>query len=198
MDAGNFSNLNFGNIGPSRFQKAPGPNVNQENAREIEDKGPRESVDLGSLPFLEVNRETLPSDVPVNPIIAGSVAPSKTDSFNLSGPLGLDALNGIESAKFSTEKAGLTAVNGPRSTAIFSVGGFTLASANPFNPVTLTRMPTTSVTTNGIESTQFVTSSGRVIGSDSGLTVKMPTTSITTFGLEDSQWLTTSGRTISL
>lgn len=199
MDAGNFSNLNFGNIGPSRFQKAPGPSPNQENTREIEDKGPRESVDLNSLPFLEVNQELLPADAPIESITAGGLAPGKTaESFNLSGPLMVDSVSGVNSQSFNTVGTGITALNGINSTSLFTLGGKTIASLSPFNPTAATRMPTTSVSAYGIESTSFMTSSGRVIDLGSPQAVKMPTTSVTTFGLEDSSWLTTSGRTIAL
>lgn len=201
FDAGNF-NLNFGQIGgPNRFPKAPGPNQNKPAEQRVEDKGPRDGVDISSLPMLQVNPEILPAD-PINdtPIIAGGLSSLSgvEPTFSPSGIIDLNAIGSLEAKKFSNVGVGLTAVNGLNSTSIFSLSGSTIASVNPFSPVSATRMPTTSVSTNGIEDTAWVTSSGRVVSLDGPSVVKMPTTSVTSFGLEDSEWLTTSGRRIAL
>lgn len=204
FDAGNF-NMNFGHIGgPNRFHKAPGPNPNKPADRGVEDKGPRDGVDLGSLPMLQVNPEILPADpINENPIIAGapglsSVAKSEP-LFSPSGIIDINTIGALDANKFNTNSGGgLTAVNGLNSTSIFSLSGSTIASANPFSPVTATRMPTTSIGAAGIEDSAWVTSSGRVVSLDGPTAVRMPTTSVSTFGLEDNEWLTTSGRRIAL
>lgn len=195
MDAGNF-NLNFGNVGgPNRFQKAPGPNQNQEAERAAEDKGPLDGVDFGVFSRPEVNLD-MPAEVPqlseevVKPGSLGKTEPT----FSLSAPLTLNSIGAVSSTSgISPVDTGITALNGINSTSLFSLGGKTLASVNPFNPVTLTSLPTTSVATNGLESTNFFTISGKPVGE-----VRMPTTSIGTNGLEDTSWTTFNGRTITL
>jgi hypothetical protein len=195
FDAGNF-NLNFGVGGTNRFQKAPGQ---RPEKREIEE--PRDGVDLGSLPFLQVNPEILPADpVNENPIIAGSSPVTRSEqSFSLSGPLMVDAVSGVGPSSLNTSGAGITALNGINSTTLFTLGGKNIASVNAFNPVTQTRIPTTSVATNGLESLELVGTSGRILATaDKKSVVPMPTTSIGYHTLEDTSWTTTSGRQISL
>lgn len=195
FDAGNF-NLNFGIGGPNRFQKAPAPGQKPGNDKTEE---PRDGVDLGSLPFLQVNQEFLPADpISETPIIAGAGSVARSEAVSSSpGLLDINTIGSVEN-QFKSLGTGITALNGINSTSLTGIGGTTLASLNPLQPVQAPRMPTTSVATNGLESTQFVTVGGKVIGASEPLAVRMPTTSVTTFGLQDSEWLTTSGRTISL
>jgi hypothetical protein len=195
FDAGNF-NLNFGVGGPNRFQKAPGPAPKPGNEKKIEE--PRDGVDLGSLPFLQVNPEVLPAD-PVNdaPIIAGAGTVARSESVSSPGLLDLNTIGSVEN-KFQNLGTGITALNGLNSTSLVGLNGVTIASVNPLQPVKAPRVPTTSVATNGLDSMEFVTVGGKVIGGSEPLAVRMPTTSVTTFGLQDTEWLTTSGRTISL
>lgn len=195
MDAGNF-NLNFGNVGgPNRFQKAPGPNQNQEAGREAEDKGPRDEVNFGAFSLPEVSQDvrTESANEPVEGTKPGNLGKTEP-TFSLSAPLTLNSVGAVSSTSgISPVDTGITALNGINSTSFFSLSGKTLASVNPFNPVTLTSLPTTSVATNGLESTSFFTISGKPVGE-----VRMPTTSIGTNGLEDTSWTTFNGRTITL
>lgn len=197
--AGIGNNFGFGNVGgPNPYNRPLNPNftpgdLGQSN-QNIE---PKESFELGqNFPRLEVNPEILPADVPTEPIIADAGAPKVTNNFSLSGPLGIDALNQVQ--KFSDIGTGITALNGLNSTVFTSVSGVNLASVNPLNPVAATRMPTTSVATNGLDSNVFITSSGREISLNAPLTVKMPTTSVFTNGLDSTSFTSVGGREYKL
>jgi hypothetical protein len=199
MDAGNF-NLNW-NVGPNRFNKAPGPNQNQtEDTRDAQDKGPRDEVNFGSFPLPLSNPEVRTTEqTPDAGLIAnpGSVAKSE-QAFSLSGPLALNSLSGVDST-LNIGGGGLTAVNGLNSTSFYTVNGVNVASVNPLNPSAGVKLPTTSVGAAGIEDTSWVTSSGRVISIDERPSVKMPTTSVDLVnGLESTELFTYNGNIVRL
>lgn len=188
----NFSR--FGNIGGPNFNRPLNPNLTPgEVGQSNQNVEPKESFTLGqNFPRLEVNPEILPADVPTEPIIADAGASKVTNNFSLSGPLGIEALNQVQ--RFSDVGTGITALNGLNSTSFTSVSGVNLASVNPLNPVAATRVPTTSVATNGLDSNVFITSSGREISLNAPLTVKMPTTSVFANGLESTSFTSVGGR----
>lgn len=195
MDAGNF-NLNFGNVGgPNRFHKAPGPNQNQETGRGFEDKGPRDEVNFGGFSLPETGRDirTESNNEPTEVAKPGNLGKTEP-TFSLSGPLMLNSVGAVSSTGLSNVDTGITALNGINSTTLFTLDGKTIASVNAFNPVSPTRVPTTSVFTNGLESNELVGISGKVLSNE----VRMPTTSVGTNGLEDTSWTTFNGRTITL
>lgn len=205
MDAGKF-NLNF-NINGLNLNRVENKVVNQEPKanNEPEAQAPKDQVSFKSLETPLANLET-PAQLQQTPAqadlgeIAG-VTPSSVGKSQFS-PIGLIDLNTIDSLggqALNSLGGGITALNTLGSTSLSSIGGVTRASANVLNPVGATRMPTTSISTNGIESTEFVTSSGRVVSAGQKPAVKMPTTSISLLnGLESNVFETTSGRLIAL
>ena len=204
MDAGKFSNLNLGNIGRQhQIQKNQGANLEPKTQKVDQAQDPTESVNLGFQPMLQVDPEVLPNDLPnAQQSIIADVNVGKTASsqptYSLSGPLSLDLMNETQTTSFNTMK-GLTGLNGINSPYLQTLSGVTLASATQMTPISAVRMPTTSVTTFGLDSKELVTSSGRVISlSDAKSAPRMPTTSVATNGLDSSVFHFTSGRTASL
>ncbi len=198
MDAGNFKNLNW-TVGPQNRFKAPAPDLSKaEDTRNL-DKGPRDQFDFGSLNLTPAAPDVL-EKVENNDLglIAGAPSMGRAEQvFSPSGLLDLNTIGSVNTQNFSLG-SDITALNTLSSTSLLTVSGANIASLNPLNPAQGVRMKTTSVATNGIEDTSWVTSSGRVVSADSRPEVRMPTTSVTTFGLEDSEWLTTSGRRIAI
>ena len=193
--AGINNNFGFGNLGGiNPYNRPLGPNLTPGDVgKSNQNVEPKESFELGqNFPRLEANPEILPKDVPFEPIIAGGNAPTISNNFSLSGPLGIEALNQVQ--KFSDVGTGITALNGLNSAVFTTVGGVNIASVNPLNPVAASKMPTTSVATNGLDSNVFVTSSGREISLNTPLAVKMPTTSVFTNGLDSTSFASLSGR----
>lgn len=193
MDAGNFKGVGW-NV-PNRF-KAPGPG--QQNPAEI-DKGPRDEVNFGALQFTPATSETRDTGkVEDAGLITTPVPTGKVESFS-PGLLDINTIGGITDKSFGIGSS-LTAVNGLNTTSVFSVSGVNLASVNPLNPVALTRVPTTSVGAHGIEDTQFVTSSGRVISANERAAVPMPTTSVdlVNSAFDSNTFYTYNGRAITV
>lgn len=209
MDAGKF-NLSFGNIsgpGANRF-KGQLPAESPALPKDPEVQTPQDQVSFKAIdetpsghleaftPASSVPTETLSTDLG---FVAGPNSTSSSQpTFSPSGILDLNSLGSLTNQGLLSTGGGLTALNTIGSTSFHSVSGVTRASLNVLSPVASPRMPSTSVSTHGIEDTAFITSSGRVISADSKPVVKMPTTSVSTFGLDSDHFVTTSGRLIAL
>lgn len=198
MDAGNFKNLNW-TTGPANRFKAPAPDLNKTDDTRNLDKGPQDQFDFGALNLAPAASEVFEAVENNNlGLIAGAPSMGRSEQvFSPSGLLDLNTIGSVNTQNFSLG-SDITALNTLSSTSLLTVSGTNVASMNPLNPAQGVRMKTTSVATNGIEDTSWVTSSGRVVSSESRPEVRMPTTSVTTFGLEDNEWLTTSGRRIAV
>ncbi len=170
------------------------PEVQAQGGESVAD--PTESLQIGFVPLQDSQADAAAIGGDKAEIAAGSTqskAPGEAKGVGVPSLLTNADLN----AGFNQIKTGLTAVNGLGSTTLTDLKGNIIASVNPLVPTTPTRMPSTSLSTHGIEDTQFVTSSGRII--DGNPSVKMPTTSLGLVnGLESQQLVTTGGRVISL
>lgn len=164
MDAGkfNFKNIGGASVPPKAKQTSAGgpkdsPSVQQD---------PSESVQIGSQPVADAKTDKVTTgdpgfkaDAPItlNLSSAPSSIPSQVGDFLIAGP--------SASGKSKPTFDGLTALNSLGSTSLQSLGGNVVASVNPLNPKTASKVPTTSVSLlNGIESSAWITTSGRVIG----------------------------------
>ena len=129
---------------------------------------PTESVQIGSQPIAEAKMDSFSADVqlanatPEMPAVAAkSSIPTQVGDFLIAGASSIGQNNAMKTVSFD----GLTALNGLNSTSLHGLKGGTLASVNPLNPRSATRVPTTSISAlNGLGSTSFATTSGRVIG----------------------------------
>ncbi len=203
MDAGKFSNLNFGQIGKQhQVQKNQGVTQEPKTLKTDQPQDPIERSDIGFQPMLQVDPKVLPNDLPsAQESITAGAGVSQTSvsqpTFSLSGPLSLDLVNETQTASFN-KMTGLTGLNGVSSPYFQTLSGVTVASASQMTPVTSVKMPTTSVATFGLDSTELVTSSGRVISlSDARSAGRMPTTSVTTNGLGSTEFFYASGRSVA-
>ena len=168
MDAGKNSRISGYNLGGipknTAAQAKSGPkqapsvqneptesvNISGGNAPAIKSEG--DSVSTGQT---EIRAESAPKTIGVS-----SGIPSIVGGALIAGP---SSISGSSSTKKSFSSLNLHGLN---ATSLSGVGGDTvLASVNPLKPAAGTRMPTTSVgLLNGIEDTQWITTSGRVIG----------------------------------
>lgn len=163
MDAGkfNFKNVGGANVPPKAKQTtASGP---KESPSVQQD--PSESVQIGSQPVADAKtdkvtsgdanvRAEAPSTLSVSS--APSAIPSQVGDFLIAGP--------SSSSKSRPTFDGITAINGLGTNSLITTGGNVVASVNPLNPKSATKVPTTSLgLVNGIEDTQWITTSGRAI-----------------------------------
>ena len=167
MNAGNFPNFNsVGRFTPNNKTNKPAPSGPKESPLVQQD--PTESVQIGSQPLIEAKVDSFSADKQLAdastqaPMAAvTSSIPTQVGDFLIAGPGSIGQDNAMKTVSFD----GLTALNGLNSTSLQGINGGTLASVNPLNPRSATRVPTTSLSAlNGLESTSFVTTSGRVIG----------------------------------
>ena len=163
MDAGkfNFKNVGGANVPPKAKQTTAGgpkesPSVQQD---------PSESVQIGAQSVADAKTDqvttgeaNVKAEAPttLNVSSAPSSIPSQIGDFLIAGP--------SSSGKSRPTYDGITAMNGLGSSVIQTAGGNVVASVNPLNPKSPTRVPTTSLSlVNGIEDQQWITTSGRVI-----------------------------------
>lgn len=162
MDAGKF---NFNNVGgassPKPTQKQTPAGGPKESPSVQQD--PSESVQLGAQPVADAKTDKVTTgdaakaEATPRPSVssAPSSIPTQVGDFLIAGV-------GGKSQRASFD--GLTALNGLGSNSLQSLGGNVVASANPLNPKSATKVPTTSIgLMNGIEDTSWITTSGRVI-----------------------------------
>ncbi len=174
MDAGKFSNFNIGSVGGHK------PNV--KKSEDLPKKlpnievDPKESVQLGGLAGHQLglggllgslNETQLESiGLPVDELKTNAQEAPKSAPSSI--PMEIDGLllAGVNSTGHVSKPSlgDLTALNSIGSPTLTTLDGKTLASVSPLQPITETKMPTTSISLlNGLESEFFVTTSGRQI-----------------------------------
>lgn len=161
MDAGKFNNFrNVGGLPPAnQKQTAAGP---KESPSVQQD--PSESVQLGAQPVADAKTDKVSTGEPrvqaeATPKPSFSSAPSAIPT-----QVGDFLIAGVSGKSNRASFDGLTALNGLGSTSLQSLDGAVVASVNPLNPKSATKMPTTSIgLLNGIEDTSWLTTSGRTI-----------------------------------
>lgn len=167
MDAGkfNFNNMMIGGAKP--LQSTPQTKSAPKESPAVQPE-PMESFQFGSVPLrseaadiLDESSPEIAQAAPQAPVAVPSSIPSQVGDFLIAGVGSIGLSNSVSQPSFD----GLTALNGLSSTSLQSLGGSNVASVNPLNPKTPTKMPTTSLDlVNGLESTMFTTTSGRAIG----------------------------------
>lgn len=164
MDAGKFNfNKNIGGLPPQ--SKLPAANGPKESPSVQQD--PSESVQIGAQPLADAKTDQvstgsneLRTEVPqFKTTTSSSSIPLQVGDFLIAGP---SSLGGPRQVTFD----GITALQGLNSTSFQGVvGNNTLASVNPLNPKSATKLPTTSadLVVSPFEDSVWVTSSGRTI-----------------------------------
>lgn len=160
MDAGKF-----------HFNRITGPS--SPKAQPPVSKGPLQAPSVQNDPSESYVGSQAPA-APKTDVVSTETGQPKNEgvlAFNLNAPLSsipteIDGqmIAGIGSrgvGKPSFE--GISALQGLNSTNIQTIGGRNIASVNPLSPKDAVKMPTTSVSTFGIEDSSWLTTSGRVI-----------------------------------
>lgn len=174
------------------FKHQDMPEVQAQGNETVAD--PTESLQLGFAPLQDSKVDAATVGGPNSDIAA-----TQAKGAGAASSMGVPSLltNADLNSGLNQIKTGLTGVNRLGSATITDMSGNVIASVNPLVPTSPTRRPSTSLTTFGLEDTQFVTSSGRVI--DGNPSVKMPTTHLGLVnGLESRELVTTGGRVITL
>jgi hypothetical protein len=159
MDAGKFNFKNVGGVPPKTQKQTTGgpkesPSVQQD---------PSESVQIGAQPVADAKTDKVTTGDTVKAEAAPKATVSSAPS-SIPTQVGDFLIAGVSGKSNLASFDGLTALNGLGSNSLQSLSGGVVASANPLNPKSATKVPTTSIgLMNGIEDTSWTTSSGRVI-----------------------------------